>query len=259
VTAPLLPDLALARRYVASQAVPGDVVLVGVTGSHHYGFPSPDSDLDLKGIHLAPTRALLGLGRPPETFDRLEVFDGVECDLTTHEAGKALGLLAGGNGNVLERIASPFQLREDARQSELRALALGSVGKHFHMHYRGYFAGMCREHERESPRRAKSLLYTFRVALTGIHLLRTGEVVADVLVTAAAHGFKEVAPLVSFKRDHAEKGALPDALGDPARARWADLASMLEDARARSPLADRTPNVDALDDWLVRARLAAMG
>ena len=30
-----------------------------VSGAHAYGFPSPDSDFDLKGAHVVPTECLL--------------------------------------------------------------------------------------------------------------------------------------------------------------------------------------------------------
>ena len=88
----LEPDLDVARRFVAASALPGRLVLGGITGSHHYGFPSPDSDLDIKAIHLAPTETVLGLAPPKESFERLEVFEDVECDLTSNEARQALQL-----------------------------------------------------------------------------------------------------------------------------------------------------------------------
>ena len=79
-------------------------MLCAVSGAHVYGFPSPDSDLDLKGIHLAPTRELLGLRPDLAVHDLTALHRGVECDLTTNEAGSALSLLLNGNGNMLERI-----------------------------------------------------------------------------------------------------------------------------------------------------------
>jgi len=69
----LIPDLELGRRFLAANPPPGEVLSCGATGAHLYGFPSPDSDLDLKGIHLASTESVLGLRRMPEAFDRLEV------------------------------------------------------------------------------------------------------------------------------------------------------------------------------------------
>lgn len=95
------PDLQIAGRFLAARPPEGKVLLCAITGSHLYGFSSPDSDIDLKGIHQAPLRSLVGLTRPAETHDRLEVFEGVECDLTTHELGLALSLMLKGNGNVL--------------------------------------------------------------------------------------------------------------------------------------------------------------
>jgi predicted nucleotidyltransferase len=89
------PDIGLCRRFLEKHPAPGRLLLCSVTGSHLYGFSSPDSDLDIKGIHLGSTRDLLGLGQPARTHNRLEDFEGVECDLTTNEAGLALKRSAG--------------------------------------------------------------------------------------------------------------------------------------------------------------------
>ncbi|MEZ4336905.1 MAG: nucleotidyltransferase domain-containing protein [Sandaracinaceae bacterium] len=251
---PLIADLDLARRFVEAHPPPGAVLHVGLVGAHAYGFPSEDSDLDLKGMHIAPTASLLGLSAPPETHDVLTIWEGVEHDLTTHEVGKALALLLRGNGNVLERLTSPLQLFETDDLPTLRSLALGSLSKRFFDHYRGYFGGMCREHAREP--RAKSLLYAYRVALTGVHLLRTGEVEMNVEVTADAYGF-DVSPLIALKRAGAEKGSLPEALDAEHRAAWPKLEEQLTRARDRSALPDEPPNVDAIEAWLVERRQAA--
>jgi hypothetical protein len=112
----LTPDeRARALRFLDAHAPPGTLLQCGVTGAHAYGFLSPDSDVDLKGVHLAPTAALLGLGGPKETHDVLVYFEEVEHDLTTHEAAKALGLLARGNGNERSRGRSERMVVESAR------------------------------------------------------------------------------------------------------------------------------------------------
>ncbi len=252
----LTPDLDLARRFLAAHPPPGRLVHLGLVGAHYYGFPSPDSDLDLKGIHLAPTPALLGLASPPDTHDVLEVFEKVEHDLTTHEAHKALTLLLRGNGNVVERLMTPLQVVESEELEELRWLAQGSLSKRFGAHYRGYFAGMVREHLR-APR-AKSLLYAYRVALTGVHLLLAGEVRGDVVANARDHGFADVVELVAFKREAGEKTPLPEELDAKHRSRLPALEAMLDDALAQSSLPDEPQNVPAIDAWLVARRLAAL-
>lgn len=250
------PDLNLGRRFLAAYPPPGQLLLCAVTGSHHYGFPSADSDLDLKGIHLAPTRALLGLDTLADAHDRFEVFEGVECDLTTNEARQAIRLLLSGNGNVLERIHSPFQLVETPALEGLRALSRGALSRRFHRHYAGYLRGMCHEHER-APR-AKSLLYTYRVALTGTHLLRTGEVEADLRTLAPRYGFPEALDLVARKQASPEKAPLPREDDARHRAVWPRLAELLDRARDESPLPPEPPGRAALDDWLVELRVQAL-
>jgi predicted nucleotidyltransferase len=222
-------------------------------GAHFYGFPSTDSDLDLKGIHLAPLTWLLGLDPPPETHDALHPFEGHEHDLTTHEAAKALSLLLRGNGNVLERLMSPMQLFESDDLAELRALARGSLSRCFAGHYRGYFLGMQRAHGR--ARGAKTMLYAYRVALTGIHLLETGECVGDVRTLADAYGIEGVDELVERKREGGEKSVLPEALDLVHRERWPALEARFKAADARSGLPEVPPNRAAIDEWLVRRRM----
>lgn len=249
----LTPDLERARRFIAAHPPPGRALLCGVTGSHFYGFPSPDSDLDLKGIHLAPAAELLGLGEPQETHDVLTVFEGVEHDLTFHEARKALHMLLGGNGNVLERILTPFQVLATPELQELAAIARRSVAKSFFRHYRGFLGGAQREHARAPT--AKALLYCYRVALTGVHLLRTGELVGDVGRTAPEHGFPEALELVARKQQAGEHDGLPGDEDTRHRAIWPRLESALADAHAHSPLPGEPPNRAEAHDWLVRTRL----
>lgn len=231
------------------------MVLCAITGSHQYGFPSQDSDLDIKGIHQVPTRRLLGLSPPPDAFDRLEVFEGVECDLTTHELGRALGLLLAGNGNMLERIFSPYQVHSPGVE-ELRALVPSALSRACYTHYAGYFKGMRREHA--AKMRAKSMLYAYRVALTGVHLLRTGEVQAHLPSLMGDYGFPELQLLIEHKRV-AETLPLDPALSATYEARWPELDAMLTEARRDSVLPTDPPDRARVEAWLVDQRLPQAG
>ena len=53
---------------------------------HLYGFPSVDSDYDLRGVHLLPLRDVVGLAPAEETVERSGVHHGLEIDLVTHDA-----------------------------------------------------------------------------------------------------------------------------------------------------------------------------
>lgn len=247
-------DKALALRFLEVHGPPGRLLLCAVTGSHIYGFPSPDSDIDLKGLHVLPTECLVGLRPSAPAHDRLLDFEGVECDLTTQELGVGLQLLVKGNGNMLERVLSPIQLVESPEVSELQELVRANLHRGFSRHYRGFFKGCQREHLLRP--RAKSALYAYRVALTGLHLLRTGELVTDVRPLAAEAGYTLVPELVAFKEGGGEKVLLPDALHTAAMADWPRLEQELASAVEDSPLPTHAPDEPALEAWLLAQRQA---
>jgi hypothetical protein len=247
----MTPDLAVGRRFVAAQGAPG-AFLVGITGAHYYGFPSTDSDLDLKGIHIGPTSEVVSLKPPPDAVDFLGVFEGVEIDYTSQELAVALRLLLKGNGNMLERILSPFQLLDSPAMRELQALAAGAVSQRFFHHYRGFFGRTRDDWRAARPRTVKGLLCAYRSALTGIHLLRTGECVGDVTQLAPLYGLERVAGLVARKAGGREHGAMADA--GEYDADLGRLDPLLEAARDASPLPAEASNVEALDSFLVRIR-----
>ncbi|MDF1838285.1 MAG: nucleotidyltransferase domain-containing protein [Planctomycetota bacterium] len=245
----LIPDLSIARRFLGARPAPGPIVQCAITGAHIYGFPSEDSDLDIKGLHMAPAHQILGLGQAKEAHDALEIFEGVECDLTTHEARPALVSLLQGNGNMLERFTSPFQLVDGFE--ELAAMARASVSKASFRHYRGYLKGM--RHEHGLKHRAKTALYCYRVALTGVHLLNTGEIEPNLTVLAPEYGI-QVQELVDFKRENGEKCPLPKGLDNHHMAAFDGLDAMLADALEGSSLPATPPNRDAVEDWLQAER-----
>src|ERR1700722_10249292 len=89
-------------------AQPYPMVFVTISGAHLYGFPSPDSDFDLRGVHVLPLKEVVGLQTGPETIERSGVQDGLEIDLVTHDAKKFFSLLLKKNGYVLEQVLSPL-------------------------------------------------------------------------------------------------------------------------------------------------------
>ncbi len=176
--------LQLARQAV-SDGLPGQppehFLFLTLSGAHLYGFPSPDSDLDIRGAHLLPIEALVGLRKPDETYSVLEDdVNGVELDCVSHDVGKYLRLLTHKNGYVLEQIFSPLVVFDHGDLDALRHLAQGAITKHVAHHYRGFFRNQIKLVQREDVPKVKTILYLFRVAMTGIHLLKTGEVEANI-------------------------------------------------------------------------------
>ena len=236
--------------------IPGEqpypLVFATVSGAHLYGFPSADSDVDLRGVHVLPLREVVGLRTGPATLDRTWTRDSVEVDLVTHDLAKFCGLLLNRNGYVLEQLLSPLVVSSSALHEELTALAPGCLTRHHAHHYLGFARTQWRLFEKNGE--LKPLLYTFRVLATGIHLMRTGELDAD-LTRLFAYVPPYLPDLVAAKRDaeHGDAPAITEAADDVAR-----LTAELEAARDSSPLPEAATVRDAMHDLVVRARLATV-
>lgn len=157
-------------------AQPYSVVFATVSGAHLYGFASRDSDVDLRGVHLLPASEMVGLRIGPQTLDRSWVHEGVEMDLVTHDLAKFMRLLLRRNGYVLEQLLSPLVVTTGPAHEALVALAPACLTRHHAHHYLG-FARTQYELFRRTDQ-LKPLLYTVRVLLTGICLMRSGQVQA---------------------------------------------------------------------------------
>jgi predicted nucleotidyltransferase len=242
---PALADLARAHR--------PDLLFLTVSGAHLYGFPSADSDIDLRGCYQTPLPALVGLRPPAETCERKLELAGREVELVAHEVGKYLRLLTRYNGYILEQVFSPLVVLGHDFLAELRPLARRCVTRGCHHHYRGFLRGRVQLLERESVKRAKSLLYAYRVALTGIHLLRTGEVQADLRVLNETFRLPFLEELIARKVS-AERGELTGLDWAFHRAELARWTARLEEAHAVSPLPEEPPAAE-VDRFLVGLRL----
>src|SRR6185503_5294532 len=86
------------------------------------------------------------------------------------------------NGYVLEQLYSPLVVHSTPAHEELKEIALGCITRHHSHHYFGFAETEWKLFQKEQPRRVKPLLYVYRVLLTGIHLMRTGAVQANLQV-----------------------------------------------------------------------------
>jgi predicted nucleotidyltransferase len=251
--APITRSASASRDIAAAQPYP--LLFATVSGAHLYGFPSPDSDWDLRGVHVLPPRELLGLREGPGTLTVEQKTDGFELDLVTHDARKFFELLLRRNGYVLEQLFSPLVVTTTPAHAELKAIARGCVTRHHHHHYLGFAQTQWNLFAKESPRRVKPLLYVYRVLLTGIHLMRTGEIEANLVHLNDEARLPQIPDLVARKLAGPEKATLDDAdvafhAGEVERLRRA-----LEDAGAASTLAEEPTAKDALHGLLLRLRL----
>lgn len=247
---------ALLKKQVDQHPYP--LLFATVSGAHLYGFPSPDSDFDLRGVHLLPLPEVVGLTIGPETVEKSGVRDGLEIDLVTHDARKFFGLLLKKNGYVLEQVFSPLVVHTTPEHDELKAIAAGCVTRHHVHHYLGFAETQWGLFTKENPPRVKPLLYVYRVLLTGAHLMRTGVVEANLLRLNETARLPYLDDLIGRKLAGAEKSALPTADVDFHRGEYERLCRELRAASEASPLPEAPRTSAALHDLLVRLRLRGL-
>jgi len=243
-------DIDALRQLVEEQQY--RALFVTVSGAHLYGFPSPDSDVDLRGAHLLPLRDVVGLDVPNETVERKLDLAGVEIELVSHDLGKYLRLLVKNNGYVLEQIFSPLVVTGREFLDELRPLARRCITRHHYHHYRGFIATQRKLLAKQEPKIAKTLLYAYRVLLTGIHLLRTGEVEASLPRLAEEYRRSFLLELIAQKQQ--EKGPARNLDWPFHEGQLRELEGLLDLAYQESTLPEERDRL-AVHRFLVERRL----
>lgn len=169
---------------------PDNIILEGITGSTAYGLDTENSDIDIKGIYLLPTKEVLKLNFNPQKT----TIDHTDPDWVYHEVGKFMKLASSGNPTLLELLfleeyttLSPIgQKLIDNRDAFLSTKAIMNA-------YRGYaFAQAKKLNNRTNQgldgydsalknRFAKHTRHLFRLLIQARQLLETGTL--DVKVT----------------------------------------------------------------------------
>jgi uncharacterized protein len=237
------------------EAHPYPLVFATISGAHLYGFPSQDSDFDLRGIHVLPLQEVVGIQTGPETVEKSGICDGIEIDLVTHDARKFFSLLLKKNGYVLEQVLSPLVVHTTPEHAELKEIAGQCVTRHHAHHYLGFAATQWKLFEKENPPRVKPLLYLYRVLLTGIHLMQTGLVEANLVRLNEAARLSYLDELIQRKVTGAEKERLTEADLGFHRGEYVRLREKLSQAHETSGLPEAPRAGAALHDLLVRLRL----
>ena len=245
------------HKQVAEHPYP--LLFVTISGAHLYGFPSPDSDYDLRGVHLLPLAEVVGLKSAHETVEKSGVHDGLEIDLVTHDARKFFSLMLKKNGYVLEQVLSPLVVHTTPEHAELVAVAGDCVSKHHAHHYLGFAETQWKLFAKADPPRVKPLLYVYRVLLTGIHLMRTGQVEANLVRLNETARLSYIPELVERKTSGPEKGRLEQADIEFHRREYERLRAELQQAFEESKLPETPRAGAALHDLLVRLRLMGRG
>ena len=111
------------HRIVSAQ--PNPLLFATISGAHLYGFPSPDSDFDLRGAHVLPLEKVVGLQVHDETVQDSRIIEGLEMDIVSHDVKQIPDLVArkqSGENISIEDADLAFHQREYERlRTELQA------------------------------------------------------------------------------------------------------------------------------------------
>lgn len=243
-------DLESLRPILSSGPVP---LFATVSGAHLYGFASADSDVDIRGAFVRSLDSVLGLGPHKDTWEIADTRDGLEVDWVAHDVLKFVTLMTKRNGYVLEQLYSPLVVLGGDWLDELRELGKASVIRPLYYHYRGFYHN---QHKLivAGQFTAKAMLYAYRVLLTGIHVLRTAQIEANLPALLRSHPQDGVETLLELKRQGKEKALLAEDQLHFHLAALAELETRLDRAFQESPLPESVDNYEALSDYVVRVR-----
>lgn len=245
----------LLNRITAAQPYP--LLFATISGAHLYGFPSPDSDFDLRGVHVLPLSQVLGLDAKDETLEDSRIVEGLEMDIVSHDVRKFFNLLLKKNGYVLEQLTSPLIVQTTPEHEELKVIAQELVTRNHAHHYFGFVETQWKLFAKESPPRVKPLLYVYRVLLTGIWMMRTGEVEANLGTLNESFRLPYLTDLIARKVTGAEQSTLAEVDLIFYQQEFERLRAELESAQANSTLREAPSEKSraALNDLLVRVRM----
>ncbi|MBM3233673.1 hypothetical protein FJZ19_01120 [Candidatus Pacearchaeota archaeon] len=239
-----LMDEYQADRKISAKGKP---LFIAVCGSHYFGYPSAKSDIDVRGVYLAPTENLLRL-RKKVKEPTISQRKG-NLDLEIDELGHFLSLVAHSNGSRFEWVNSPLLISASDEYQNLQNL-VNTAGVSRRLI--NYYLNFSRNQQHKPIETTKRDFHTIRGYLTGIALAETGRLVFDM---------RELSTM--FDYDEAKKIAESKQTGKPQAENQEKLAELIRNLDARlvagiekSGLPE-TPDIQKINNFLVRIRQAS--
>ena len=140
------------------------ILLACETGSRAWGFPSPDSDYDIRIVYVHTSDWYLSLSEQKDSIELM--LENNDLDISGWDIRKSLRLLRKSNAPLLERIQSPIIYRADEQfLTDINALAAKAYSKIATMHHYLNMAKKCFGEVRdEEEYKLKKFFYALRAA-----------------------------------------------------------------------------------------------
>lgn len=177
----------------------GEPLFLTISGSHDYGFPSDNQDIDIRGVYVSPTKRFLGLKnqKPKEQFEFMS--PGGYLDISLDEIGKYLELVNNSNPHRIEWANSPLVFYKS--EAEEFPQLLETVNRY------GLTKSLCQTYEKFSNESNKMTtkmtvikggLHRIRALMTGITLAETGQLTSDLPTLNERFGISLIDKIISL-------------------------------------------------------------
>ena len=148
------------------------ILLAVESGSRAWGFPSPDSDYDVRFLYIRPKEHYLSLEKHKDVYE-LPLDDVL--DINGWDFDKTLRLLRSSNPTLFEWISSPIIYRKHPAFDELMKSAYDYfLSKPGMYHYLNMADGNYREFLKTDMVKLKKYFYVLRPTLACRHILQNG-------------------------------------------------------------------------------------
>jgi uncharacterized protein len=170
------------------------ILLACETGSRAWGFPSPDSDYDVRIIYMHQNDWYLSINEPKDYIELM--LDNNEIDISGWELRKSLRLLWKSNASMLERIQSPILYQADQKFLEgIGEIAASTFSRIATMHH---YLSMAKKTYAEildqEQYKLKKFFYALRAAVACKWILEK-ETIPPIVFTKMLEGLEVFQPM----------------------------------------------------------------
>lgn len=195
----------------------GKIINLMISGSHLFGFESPDSDTDYRGCFQVITNKLLTTRTVKDNIEFKTLKEGVgmdeihdrdvyDKDAVLDELGKEVGLLLAGNCNHFEHLYAS-QLLNSQEHIELKSIFREQMNLNgLYQSYRGMAHQNYKKFILGGKHTVKKYLYVLRGLMAGTFVLDTDDIEPNINHLASFYDDTDVVrELISLKRRGMEK------------------------------------------------------
>lgn len=248
-----IPEAVL-TGFICNELQEKPFIFYTLSGAHLYGFPSSDSDYDIRGCHILDKREVCGISIPKDVIERMEG----EIDFVSFDIRKELGLILQNNSNVLEHVFARPLVSGPAFPA-LKKIAGHSLSRAVYNPYHGLaFHNWKNRAESKNPTgnggSVKQYLYIMRSLMAGIVALDSGRIEPNIHELNRHFRYSLVDEFVRIKMEGSEHGLVEHS--EDADILITQLFCDLDVARENSPLPEKPPEevFDLANEFLLECR-----